>query len=96
MAFAIIQKSTGFDSVLIYGLNNSGHQIFLQHREQMPALPQTFPQLAHIFTEAQITLQSVKDFNSIALVLNGKKSVTLLNWVNSAELQTWRSGSNSP
>lgn len=69
--------------------------MFMQKKDDMPGLPQTFPQSAHLFSEIEVNLQTLPEYDSLVLVVNGPKSITLLNWVQAKEIQTWRSASTN-
>lgn len=68
----------------------------MQDTQSMSAQVKTFVQQPHIFSRVNIKLQSLPDYDSLIFVLNGRKSITLLNWVQAKEIQTWRSGSTVP
>ena len=61
----------------------------------MPTLGASITQSPHVFSEAEIQLQAVNTHDSLVFVINGQKAITLLNWVKSKEIQTWRVGSST-
>jgi hypothetical protein len=45
------------------------------------------------FDQDVIELEAVREFESLVLVLNGDKSLTLFNWVRGRPMQSWTSSS---
>lgn len=80
MAFAISRKSSTSQKVLIYIRKDSVDYIFAKDRLKMVENAPLFPQKAYIFSEETIRLQATTGMDSLVLVLNGSKSVSLINW----------------
>lgn len=96
MAFAISRKSSTSQKVLIYIRKDSVDYIFAKDRLKMVENAPLFPQKAYIFSEETIRLQATTGMDSLVLVLNGSKSVSLINWAQQRMVQQWRSGSENP
>lgn len=98
MSFTMLRRNTTPAHLLAYGRdNNAGVDYIMSHSQGQSTLPpRLFRQSSHFFSENEIKLQTSGEVDSLVLVLNGSTSLTLLNWVYSLEIQTWRAGSAIP
>lgn len=76
-----VSKITGYARTA-----NGEDRLFLFHNNSLPGPPGVLVQYPHIFDQNKTQLQCLNDINIIVLVLNGRKSMTLLNFLHSKEI----------